>query len=94
MMEEMMMSMMDAEKRPPQFVIRTLELHASIFFLLYGVFMGYVALYWTSDRWIFFKTAGFYLCFFVFFVFELIFIRIKMKRYLENQRKAEFLKKI
>lgn len=92
MMEEMMLSMMDENKRPPQFVIRTLELHASIFFLLYGVFMGHVALYWTSDQWIFFKTAGFYICFFIFFIFELIFIRVKMKRFMENQRKAEALK--
>lgn len=93
LMEEMMLSMMDESKRPPSFVIRTLELHASIFFLIYGVFMGYVAMYWSSDQWIFFKTAGFYICFFVFFIFELIFVRFKMKRYMENIKKAEILKK-
>lgn len=94
MMEEMMVSMMEPERRPPQFVIRTLELHASIFFLLYGVFMGGVALYWTTDRWIFFKTAGFYIAFAGFFILELIYIRVKMKKFIENQRKAEMLKRM
>ena len=93
MMEEMMLSIMDENKRPPLFVIRTLELHAAIFLLVYGIFMGGVALYWTTDRWVFFKTAGFYICFSVFFVFELILMRIKMRKFIENQKKAELLKK-
>jgi len=91
-MEEMMQSMMDSDKRPPEFIIKTLELHASVFFLIYGIFMGYVTLYWSTDRWIFFKTAGFYIAFFIFFIFELIIIRFKMRRFIENQRKAEILK--
>ncbi len=93
MMEEMMLSMMDEDKRPPSFVIRSLELHSSLFFFLYGIFMGFVALYWTTDRWIFFKTAGFYISFAVFFVFELVYMRLKMRKMIENQKKAELLKK-
>ena len=92
LMEEMMLTMMEPQRRPPLFVIKTMELHASIFFLIYGVFMGGVALYWSTDRWLFFKTAGFYICFFIFFIFELFIIRMRMKRYLENQRKAKILK--
>ncbi|MFT6069864.1 MAG: intracellular septation protein [Bacteriovoracaceae bacterium] len=93
LMEEMMIAMMDEARRPPTFIIRTLELHSSVFFLLYGIFMGYVAIYLSSDRWIFFKTAGFYLVFIGFFLIELVYIRLKMKRMIENQRKAELLKK-
>ena len=93
LMEEMMLAMMEETRRPPPFIIRILELHSSIFFLLYGIFMGYVALYWSSDRWIFFKTAGFYIAFFSFFIVELVYIRLKMKKMIENQRKAELLKK-
>ena len=93
LMEEMMLAMMEETRRPPPFIIRILELHSSIFFLLYGIFMGYVALYWSSDRWIFFKTAGFYIAFFGFFIVELVYIRLKMKKMIENQRKAELLKK-
>lgn len=92
-MEEMMMAMMEESRRPPKFIIRILELHSSVFFLLYGIFMGYVAIYLSSDRWIFFKTAGFYIAFVGFFLIELIYIRLKMKRMIENQKKAELLKK-
>lgn len=93
LMEEMMMAMMEESRRPPPFVIRTLEYHSSVFFLLYGIFMGFVALNWSSDRWLFFKTAGFYIAFFVFFLIELVYIRLKMRKMIENQRKAELLKK-
>ncbi len=93
LMEEMMMAMMEESRRPPKFIIRILELHSSVFFLLYGIFMGYVAIYLSSDRWIFFKTAGFYIAFVGFFLIELIYIRLKMKRMIENQKKAELLKK-
>jgi intracellular septation protein len=92
LMEEMMLAMMEESRRPPPFVVRILELHSSIFFLLYGVFMGYVALYLSSDQWIFYKTAGFYIAFFIFFLIELVYIRLKMKRIMANQRKAEVMK--
>lgn len=93
LMEEMMLAMMEESRRPPPFIIRTLELHSSIFFFLYGIFMGYVALKLSSDQWLFFKTAGFYIAFFIFFLIELVYIRLKMKKIIENQRKAELLKK-
>lgn len=88
LMQEMMESMMEESRRPPPFVIRTLEMHSSVFFFLYGIFMGYVALYWSTDRWVFFKTAGFYIAFAVFFVLELIYVRIFVrKKLIEGQNK-------
>lgn len=74
-----MSQMMDENKRAPKELMILLEKHMTIFLGLYGLWMGIVAIYFSSDYWIFFKTAGFYLIFAVFFIFELIYMRIKVR---------------
>lgn len=90
----MLIEMMDSmpNKAPiPEFIINSMEKHVAALFMLYGLFMVTVALWMSTDRWLFFKTIGFYIIFGIFMVFEMILIRLKMKKYFENIKKAEFL---
>ncbi len=76
-----MMTLMQDERRPglPPEILSLLEKHMSYFFVLYGLLMGYLAIYSDTGHWLFFKTAGFYLAFFVFFIIEILMIRKKIK---------------
>jgi intracellular septation protein len=65
---------------PPKEIIKSLETHLSIFFGIYGIFMAFVAIYLTTDYWLFFKTLGFYAVFFIFFILEIIIIRRRIKK--------------
>ncbi len=67
------------ENPPPKIFVTTIERHMSILLIIYGVFMGAIALYFATDYWLFFKTIGFYLVFGVFMVSELIFFRFFFK---------------
>ena len=77
---EMMESMPNANRRPPKFLVQIMERHVSLFFLLYGVFMGSLAIWASTDRWLFFKTIGFYIAFALFMVAELPYIRHKARK--------------
>ena len=55
------------QNRPaPRIVVETMEKHMAIFMALYGVFMGAMALWRSTDEWLFFKTIGFYIAFAIF----------------------------
>lgn len=86
-----MMREMNPDQNPPEWILKSLELHTGIFFGLYGLWMFYVVFYLSTDQWLFFKTLGFYLCFAVFFVVELIFLRLKAKRIHERAMKHHVL---
>ncbi|MCK5883503.1 MAG: septation protein IspZ [Bacteriovoracaceae bacterium] len=79
LMVEMLKSL-NSRKIPPKWIIRTLEMHLAIFFFLYSTFMGGVAFWGTTSSWLFFKTIGMYLVFVIFFIFELIYIKILIRR--------------
>lgn len=78
---EMMGTLTEKNKLPPGEVMIKFEMHTAVFFFLYGIFMGGVALKGTTGQWTFFKTAGFYLVSIVFFLFEVIWLRFAIKRY-------------
>lgn len=59
----------------PMQLTKRVELHMSIFMFSYGVFMAGVAIKASTDYWLFFKTAGFYICSAVFFAAEVIYMR-------------------
>jgi intracellular septation protein len=84
MMLEMMESM--NKEPPPEFVIKTLESHMAILFGLYGIFMAFVALKLNTDQWLFFKTIGFYIIFGVFFLFEMVYMRFQMKKFIKRKQ--------
>ena len=87
-----MMESFPQKNNLPDFIIKKMELHVCLFFLIYGFFMAFVAIRLSTDMWLFFKTAGLYIVFFVFMVFEFLFIRNQMKKFLENQKKSELFK--
>lgn len=88
-----MMKETNPEKQLPEVMLKRLEKHLAFFMIVYGVFMAGIALYgnqytketneelwkvWTN-RWLFFKTVGFYIAFFIFMVVEFISMR-KLKQ--------------
>lgn len=86
---EMMESM--NQKTLPREIFQMLEIHISCFFVIYGLFMGGIALFASTDRWLFFKTAGFYIIFFLFFICEVVLLRYKMRVYILNRKRLEVL---
>ena len=86
-----MMREMNPDQNPPEWILKSLELHTGIFFGFYGFWMFYVVFYLTTDQWLFFKTLGFYLCFAVFFVVEMIFLRLRAKKMHERALKHQAL---
>ena len=91
LMGEMVESMGNNQLPAP--VFRKLEWHTAIFMMVYGCFMGVVAFKGTTDQWVFFKTAGFYIAFFLFMVCEIFLLRKLMKKEMENQRKQQIMRR-
>ena len=63
----------------PESVIFKLEKDLTYFFGIYGVWMAYVTLNLDVDWWVFFKTIGFYISFFIFLLLEVFSMRKKSK---------------
>lgn len=59
----------------PPILSRRLELHMAVFTLCYGIFMAFIAVKATTDVWLFFRTAGFYISSGFFFVIEVFLMR-------------------
>ncbi len=57
-----------------------IERDMGIFLLCYGTFMAYVALNLSTSQWTFFKTIGFYIISFIFFIVEFVILKIKIKK--------------
>ena len=86
--KEMMLDM-QMKQTPPDWLMETMEFHSGLFFGLYGVGMFFVATLLDTSTWLFFKTLGFYLSFFVFMIIEIFYLRRLMKKHLER---AQMLK--
>jgi len=63
----------------PNELYQKLEWHLALFVLTFGIFMAYIAFSQSTDVWIFWKTIGFYLAFFVFIIVEFVFLRMKLR---------------
>ncbi len=83
LMVEMMESMKDSSTTSlvPDFVFQGLEKHMVFLFLIYGSFMALVAMSFSTDQWLFWKTIGFYIVFGVFTLIEIIWMRVKIKKW-------------
>lgn len=91
----LMLEMMESFPNKPQvpdFIFKTMEKHMVVLFGGYGLFMVFVALRLSTDYWLFFKTAGFYIVFGLFAVFEIIAMRFQIKKWHKNQQYAQVLK--
>ena len=62
-------------------LIEQIERHLALFMSCYGLFMGAVSIWFSTDLWLFFKTIGFYLAFFLFLAGEIILQRLKFKQH-------------
>jgi intracellular septation protein len=80
LLEEMMEMVPSNRKKPPKAIINMLEKHLAAFFIIFGFFMGSLAIWASTARWLFFKTIGFYIAFFIFLLFEMIIIRRKASK--------------
>lgn len=65
--------------------VRMLENHLAYFMFAYGIFMGFVAYYFSTGRWLFFKTIGFYISASIFMLFEFIYLLKKKKQQQEKR---------
>ena len=77
----------------PDHIFRQLEWHTAFFMMIYGCFMGGVAFLGTTTNWVFFKTAGFYIAFFIFMIFEIFFMRRQMRKEALNKQKQEIMRR-
>ena len=65
---------------PPKNILYMMEKHMSVLLIVYGSFMGIIAWKFSTDLWLFFKTIGFYIVFFVFMICEFLYIRWTLKK--------------
>ncbi len=63
----------------PDGLIQFMEKNMAIFLLAYGLFMGVIAITTSTDTWLFFKTGGFYIATFIFFIIQMLYIRRKAR---------------
>ena len=64
---------------PNKEIFVRIERDMSLFLILYGCFMAFIAFTRSTSEWTFFKTIGFYIATLIFFVFELIMIRLNTR---------------
>jgi intracellular septation protein A len=79
------------KESPFEGLMEQVEIHLGVFFISYGIFMAAITFYTSTSTWLFFKTAGFYLVTFIFFIGEFILLRFKIRRLVKNQQKAAAL---
>ncbi len=79
------------KNKPPMFFVHSMEKHLTYYFFVTGLFMGYIALFESTDTWIFFKTIGNYILFAIFYVFELFWGRKLAKDFARAKREQEVL---
>ena len=65
---------------PPKELINRLEKHTGLFLVIYGLWMGVLALFFSTGIWLFFKTAGLYILFFAFMIIEMLVTRWSVRR--------------
>ncbi len=85
---------MNQKNLPPREIMLQLEKHLAVFMLLYGFFMAAIAIWFSTDLWLFFKTAGFYITFFIFMIIEMVIMRVKMKKMMELNYKRQLFSNI
>lgn len=59
----------------PMKLTKRIEFHMGIFMFSYGLFMAGVAVKASTDYWLFFRTAGFYICSAIFLGVEVVYMR-------------------
>lgn len=76
--KEMMEEINPDGNRPPDSVLMSMERNVVILFMLYGVLMFVLAMWFSTSWWVFFKTAGFFIIMAIFLVVQVILNRRAM----------------
>lgn len=78
LMVEMMKSM---HAHPlPDVIIMRMERDLSVFLIVYGIFMAFIAVFTETSTWLFFKTGGFYIVTIIFFALEMLLVRLSLRK--------------
>lgn len=78
----MLQMLQDLKQTPPlpQEAYWKMEWHICLFLIVFALFMGHIAVNEPTSRWLFWKTAGFYLAFGGFMIGEIFFLRWYLRR--------------
>jgi intracellular septation protein len=79
LMLEMLIDMKQKIPMPPE-VYKFMEWHMCLFLMGFAGWMAYIAIYKSTDTWIFWKTAGLYIAFGAFMIGEMLFLRWYLRR--------------
>lgn len=77
--KEMLDEFNDESEKIPIEVLKLIERNLCVLFIFYGMGMFYLALWGKTSHWVFFKTAGFFIVFFIFMVGQIIYLRKHFK---------------
>ncbi len=83
LMEEML-SEMNLASRPPTEIMKMVEFHMCLFFLVHALVNAIIALYCPLSWWKFFKVGGFYALMLPYTVIEVILIRRRARALAQN----------
>ena len=86
---EMGHSMHEGKVALPDFILDKMERDLAFLFFVYGSFMGVVAWRGSTDQWLFFKTVGFYIVFFLFAIIEVLLMRKSLKAFSQIPARGE-----
>ncbi len=64
----------------PDVIIMRMERDLSVFLIVYGIFMAFIAVFTETSTWLFFKTGGFYIVTIIFFVVEMFLVRLSLRK--------------
>lgn len=81
--QSLMLEMLkDMKQKPPlpEQIYKIMEWHMCLFLIVFAAFMAWVAIYQSTDRWLFWKTGGFYIAFGGFMIIELAYIQWYSRR--------------
>lgn len=81
-----MMEAMGQVKAPPEFIMKAMEIQMTYLFILYGILMAILALWFPTSIWVFFKTAGLYLILGLFMGVQIFLNKKRMRKYLEENQ--------
>lgn len=82
-LEQVMQDMGRPWPLPRPLLIR-FELHLCLFIMSYALFMSYWAFYGSTSQWAFWKTGGQYLCFALFGLLQMLWLRWELKKMTRN----------
>lgn len=73
-----MMQEMSPNQSLPEPILKYIEKRLSLFLIVYAILMAFITFQFDTDTWLFFKTIGFYIASFIFFIFLFLMIRKKV----------------